>query len=114
MPIICFREKIKIKDYEETISLAFNCVYDDNFHLELKDYVPNYFDCGDFRIKIEDTISKLTYELLMEYDCKNGGVLYMGILNYFYDNIPQLYSIKFESKTGDSIFYTSELKNKIN
>ena len=58
MPIICFREKIKIKDYEETISFAFNCVYDDNFHLKLKDYVPNYFDCGDFRIKVEDTISK--------------------------------------------------------
>jgi len=48
----------------------------------------------------------------MEYVCKNGGVLCMEILNYFYDNIPQLYSIKFEAKSGDSIFYASELKNK--
>lgn len=112
MPIICFREKIKIKGYEETISFAFNCVYDDNYHLELKDYVPNYFDCGDFRIKIEDAISNLTYDLLMEYDRKNAGVLYMGILNYFYDTIPGLYSIKFESNYGDSIYYVNELKKE--
>lgn len=111
MPIICFREKIKVDSFEETLSFAFNCVYDDNYHLKLKDYVPNHFDSGDFRNKIEDAINKLTYDLLMEYDRKNGGVLCMGILNYFYDNIPELYSIKFEAKSGDSIFYVSELKD---
>lgn len=111
MPIICFRKKVKIEDYEEIISFAFNCIYDANYHLKLKDYVPNYFDCGDFRIKIEDAINKFTKDLLMEYDKKNGGVLCMAILNYFYDKIPELYSIKFEAESGDSIFYVSELKN---
>ena len=110
MPIICFKNNFKINNIEETISFAFNCEYDDNYHLKLKDYTPNYFDCGDFRIKIEDTISKLTYELLMEYDHKNGGVLNLAYLDYFYDNIPELYSLKFESKSGDSIYYVNELK----
>ena len=43
MPIIWFRRKVKIKNY-----------------------VLNYFDCGYFRIKIEDTISKFTKYLLNE------------------------------------------------
>ena len=34
----------------------------------------------------------------------------MALLNYFNDNIPGLYSIKFESKNGDSIYYVNELK----
>lgn len=112
MPILCFREKLKINDYEVTISFAFNCIYNNSYHLNLKDCIPNYFDCGDFRIKIEEAISNLSYELLREYEQKNGEVRFLGILNYFYDNIPELYSIKFESETGDSIYYVSELKNR--
>lgn len=112
MPIICFKKKIKIDDYEELISFAFNCVYDENYHLKLKDCITNYFDSGDFRIKIDDAINKLNYNILMEYDRKNGGVLLMALLNYFYDNIPELYSLKFESEYGDSIYYINELKNK--
>ena len=88
MPIICFREKIKINDLEETLSFAFNCYYDDNNHLKLKDYNPNYFDSGDMRIKINEVIKKLNHETLMDYDKKNKGVLYLAILNYFHDNIP--------------------------
>ena len=112
MPIICFKNKIKINNYEQSISFAFNCIYDDNYHLKLKDYIPNYFDSGDFRIKIENTIKNLNHNILKEYDKKNNGVLYMALLNYFYDNIPELYSLRFESKYGESIYYVNELKNK--
>lgn len=109
MPIICFKKKIKINNYEESISFAFNCIYDENYHLKLKDYIPNHFDSGDFRIKIDDAINKLNYDILREYERKNGGVLHMAFLNYFYDNIPELYSLKFESEYGDSIYYVNEL-----
>ena len=51
MPIICFRKKLKINNYEETISLAFNCVYDENNHLKFNNTL-NSFDSGDMRIKI--------------------------------------------------------------
>ena len=112
MPIICFKNRIKINDYEESISFAFNCVYDKNYHLKLKDFIPNYFDSGDFRIKIDDVINKLNYDVLKEYECKNNGVLHMALLNYFFDNLPELYSLKFESEYGDSIYYVNELKNK--
>lgn len=112
MPILCFKERLKINNQEETISLAFNCIYNNNYHLKLKDCIPNYFDSGDFRIKIEEAIANLNYELLREYEQKNGEIYFLGILNYFYDNIPGLYSIKFESKSGDSIYYVSDLKNR--
>lgn len=110
MPIICYKNKIKIDNLELNVSFAFNCIYDNQYHLKLKDYEPNYFDSGDFRIKIEKTINKLNYDVLKEYEQKNGGVLYMAFLNYFYDNIKELYSIKFESEDGDSIYYVNELK----
>lgn len=112
MPILCFRRKLKIKDYEEIISFSFNCIYDDNYHLKLKDYKPNYFDSGDFRAKIDKVVDKLNFDLLTDYENKNGGALSLALLNYFYDNIPELYSIKIESNDGDSIYYIDDLKNK--
>ena len=48
----------------------------------------------------------------MQYSNKNGRVLFMDVLNYFHDNIQELYSLKFESNYGDSIYYVDELKIK--
>ena len=110
MPILCFKKRLKINNYEEIISSAFNCFYDDNYHLKLNNTQKN-FDSGDFRIKIDKTINNLNNDLLLQYETKNNGVRYMALLNYFFDNIPELYSIKFESEQGDSIYYTNELKN---
>ena len=73
MPIICFREKIKIKHYEAIVSFAFNCIYDDNYHLKLRDYVPNYFDSGDFRNLIEKTFDNFTASSLMSTSADNGS-----------------------------------------
>lgn len=110
MPIVCYKNKVKIRQIEESISFAFNCIYDNHYHLKLRNYEPSYFDSGDFRIKIQEAIDRLDYNLLMKYEHKNGGVLHMAFLNYFYDYIPGLYSIKFESNSGDSIYYINELK----
>ena len=110
MPIICFKKDLVIGDYKEKISFAFNCIYDDNYHLKLKNHTLNYFDSGDFNIKIEEALNKLNKDVLNMYDERNSGVLYMALLNYFSDTIPGLYSIKFESESGDSIYYVSELK----
>ena len=110
MPIICFKNKLNINDYIEEISFAFVCNYDDNYHLKLQNHNPNYFDCGDFRIKIENAIKELDYNILKEYDNKNNDIRYLAILDYFHDKIPELYSLKFISESGDSIYYVSELK----
>lgn len=110
MPVLCYKHKIKIDEYEQKLSFAFNCTYDNECHLKLKDYTPNYFDSGDFRIKIDESINKLNYDILLEYERKNKGVRYLALLNYFNDNIPGLYSIKFESESGESIYYVDELK----
>ena len=109
MPVICYKNKIKINQYVENISIAFICEYDINNHLKIKNS-NNYFDSGDYRIKIEDLIKKLNIDILEEYDSKNNGIRYLAILNYFLDNIPDIYSIKFESEDGDSIYYKEEYK----
>ena len=36
MPIICFKKDLVVDNYKDKISFAFNCVYDDNYHLKLK------------------------------------------------------------------------------
>jgi len=110
MPVLCYNNKIKIDGYEENISIAFNCEYDDENHLKLKNYTPNNFDSGDFRIKIEEAIKKFNKEALDRYNKNNNGILYLAILNYFLDEIPSIYSIKFISQSGESIYYADELK----
>ena len=112
MPVLCFKKKVKINNCFEIISFAFNCIYDNNYCLKLNDCSSNNFDSGDFRVKIDETIKNLNGEILLEYERKNNGVWHMALLNYFYDNIPGLYSIKFESESGDSIYYVSELKSE--
>jgi len=110
LPIIVYKKEIQVDDYKENIHIAFDCGYDEFGHLYLKNYEPNYFDSGDFRLKIDETAKKFSKELLKKYDEKNNGVLYLAILNYFLDEIPSIYSIKFESFDGCSIYYRSDLK----
>lgn len=112
MPVLCYRKKLKIDTYEENLSFAFNCAYDDDYFIVLKDCVPNDFESCNIRISIDEATDKLNNDILMEYTNKNGGIRYLAILNYFYDHLPGLYSIKYESSQGDSIYYVSDLKNK--
>mgnify|MGYP003316037915 CR=1 FL=1 len=58
MPIICFREKIKIKDYEETISFAFN--WAENTSPSCK------VCCSEFEIKAFRSFQILVYHKSMK------------------------------------------------
>jgi hypothetical protein len=110
MPIIAFKEKLKHGLGEENICIAFNCEYDLRGRLQLKDYHLSQFDSGDFKICIEAAIKKLNANIVKEYEEKNNGIYCLAILNYFVDEIPSIYSIKFESDSSTSIFYADELK----
>lgn len=110
MPIIAFKEKLKHGLKEENICIAFNCEYNPEGCLQLKDYQPNQFDFGDFEIYIKAAIKKLNPNVVKKYEEKNNGIYCLAILNYFVDEIPGIYSIKFESDSSTSIFYADELK----
>lgn len=110
MPIIAFKEKLKHGSKEENICVAFNCEYNPEGCLKLKDYNPSDFDGDDFKIYIETAIKKLNPNIVKKYQEKNNQVYCLAILNYFVDEIPSIYSIKFESDSSTSIFYADELK----
>lgn len=94
MPIICLKKYINIENFTQKVSFAFNCRYDkDNYYLELKNQEDNYFDSHTFREKIDLVTNNLTPQILKEYE-KNTP-RYLAVSRYYYDNIPQLYSIKF-------------------
>ena len=61
MPIIAYKEQIKHGNAQEKICLAFNCEYEESGFLRIKNYQPNYFDSGDFRIKIEEAIKRFNH-----------------------------------------------------
>lgn len=69
---MCFKKNIKLDSYEENISFAFNCSYDENLHLH--DSFNNHFDSGDIRIKIDEAVEYLTKEKLLEFEKKNNGI----------------------------------------
>lgn len=108
MPMIAFKNKIKHGKSEENICVAFNCEYENDGFLKLKNFYPSDFDCGDYRIKIEEAIEKFDSKKQMDYENKNNGVYSLAVLNYFLDEIPSIYSIKFESETSESIYYSDE------
>ena len=105
MPVIIYKEKLKNED----LYFAFDCAYHKKGGLYLKNTDSNYFDSGDFRIKIKGAIDKFDDEILEKYMKSNKGVYYLAILNYFLDEIPSIYSIKFSSNTSESIYYPSDL-----
>ena len=105
MPVIIYKEKIK----DEELYFAFDCAYHENGGLYLKNMEPSYFDSGDFRLKIEEAVNNFSDEILEKYMKVNKGVYYLAILNYFVDEIPSIYSIKFVSETSESIYYPSDL-----
>ena len=104
MPMIIFKDKLN----DQNISLAFNCEYDDNT-LKIED--GSHFDCGTFKTKIKEAISNFNGDLFEEYKKNNNDIACLAILNYLTDKIPDLYSIKFEDKSEESIYYKDELKN---
>ena len=108
MPMIAFKNKLKHGKSEERICISFNCEYENNGLLKLKNFYPSDFDSGDFRFNIEEAINKFDSIKQEEYENKNNGVYSLAVLNYFLDEIPSIYSIKFESDSSESIYYSDE------
>lgn len=108
MAIMIYKEKIK----DDLISIGFQCEYDDKCQLELKDGTDSYFDSGDYRIRIQNSIKKLSSEILSQYLNKYFGCYYIAVAHYFLDEIPNIYFIKFESTISESIYFAEELRLK--
>lgn len=106
MPVIVYKRKLKVYKDILNISIAFN-TKQTNCGLELKDYEPNYFDSGDFGIKIDELCENFKDDIFEEY--MKNPVFYMGIVKYFFDNIPSIFSIKFERPRSETIYYKDDL-----
>lgn len=110
MPVIIYKQRLKHKDVEENISIAFDCKYSEEGGLKLKNFNPDYFDCGDFGIKIEEAIKKFNEDIFEEYKKRNKGIYCLAIVNYLIDEIPGIYSVKFEGKNDETIYYADEIE----
>ena len=96
MPIIGYKKSFKnLKGYENDIfTVNFDLEYSEYGFLRIKNEKDNYFDVGDFRILLDDIFEKLNNDLLKEYD---NGIYILSMCKYIVDNIPNLYSINYES-----------------
>lgn len=96
MPIIGYKKSFKnLKGYENDIfTVNFDLEYSEYGFLRIKNEKDNYFDEGDFRILLDDIFEKLNNDLLKEYD---NGIYILSMCKYIVDNVPNLYSINYES-----------------
>ena len=106
MPVIVYKKKLEVNGNIENISIAFNTKQTES-GLVLKDYEPNYFDSGDFRLKIDELCNNFKGDILNKY--LENKIYCLGIVKYFYDNLPCIFSIKFESDNDETIYYKDDL-----
>ena len=108
MPVIVYKKKLEVNGNIENISIAFNTKQTES-GLVLKDYEPNYFDSGDFRIKIDELCNNFKGDILNKYldEMLRDGLI--DEVKYFYDNLPCIFSIKFESDNDETIYYKDDL-----
>lgn len=102
MPMIVFKDKLN----DQNVDIAFDCKYSKG-SLIVKS--GEDFDCGTYKTKIKEAISDFNNELFEDYKAHNNDIACLAILNYFTDKIPELYSIKFEDNSEESIYYKDEL-----
>ena len=96
MPIIGYKKKFKnLNGYENDVfTVNFDLEYKTNGFLRIKNVENNYFDVGDFGILLDEVFEKLNKDLLKKYD---NGVYILSMCKYIVDNVPNLYSINYES-----------------
>ena len=111
MPIIGYKmqfNKIKsIKD--DTFIINFKLTYTEKGLLKLEDDA--IFDIGDYRILLENVFNNFDLEKLKEYD---NGIYILSICKYIVDNIPNLHSIRYETKTMIDTYYKEEIIENYN
>ena len=110
MPIIGYKQQFKNLDIlgSVTFIISFKLKYSEYGALEFENQEQSYFDVGDYRIIIENIFNNFTEEKLKKYD---NGVLILSICKYLIDNIPNIYTITYESKNDIDIYYKDEIIN---
>ena len=63
-------KKLYKKNRIENICLAFDCEYNENNYLILKNFEPNYFDFDSWKLKIDEVIARFDENLQKEYNEK--------------------------------------------
>jgi len=110
MPTIGFKQQFKNIDFlkNEVFTINFKLKYSEYGSLEFDDKENSYFDSGDYRILIEKTFNNFNIQKLEEYD---NGIQILSICKYLVDNIPNIYSITYETKACIDTYYKDEIIN---
>ena len=110
MPIIGFKKQFKnIKSISDDIfTINFNLSYTETGSLKINDVDKNYFDVADFRMLVDRIFEKFNDDLFKKYD---NGVYILSVCKYIVDEIPNLYSIVYESKDMIDVYYKNEIIN---
>lgn len=113
MPIIGYKKKFKnLNGYENDVfTVNFDLEYKTNGFLRIKNVENNYFDVGDFGILLDEVFEKLNKDLLKKYD---NGVYILSMCKYIVDNVPNLYSINYESSGIIDIYLKQEIIDDYN
>ena len=110
MPIIGYRQQFKNIEFlkNEIFTINFKLKYTEYGALEFDNKENPYFDSGDFRIIIEKIFNDFNTQKLKEYD---NGIQILSICKYLVDNVPNIYSITYESKSSIDTYYKDEIIN---
>lgn len=102
MPIIAY--KAKLLGYD--ISFAFNTTYTKDFKLKIKTSTEYLTTEKDIINKVIKDFNEEEFNMYMT----NYNVELLALSKYFLDKIPNIFSIKYESKYEKCIFYASEIE----
>ena len=108
-----YGQKFKnLNGYENDVfTVNFDLEYKTNGFLRIKNVENNYFDVGDFGILLDEVFEKLNKDLLKKYD---NGVYILSMCKYIVDNVPNLYSINYESSGIIDIYLKQEIIDDYN
>lgn len=113
VPIIGYKKKFKnIKSLQNEIFIVnFKLEYNSHGFLEIQHEDNNRFDVGDFNILLDRIFDDFTEEKRKKYD---NGIYILSVCKYIVDNVPNLYSINYETKGMIDTYYKQEIIDAYN
>ena len=113
MPTIGYKKKFKnIKGLQNEIFIVnFKLEYNSQGFLEIQHEDNNYFDVGDYNILLDRIFDDFTEEKRKKYD---NGIYILSVCKYIVDNVPNLYSINYETKGMIDTYYKQEIIDAYN
>ena len=113
MPVIGYKQQFNnIPCFKNiTFTIKFKLKYTEIGALQFDNKDDPYFDCGDYRIHIENAANKFNEQKLKEYDI---DIPILSLCKYLVDTIPNIYSITYESKSSIDTYYKDEILNDYN